>query len=204
MSSLPKHLLTPEEYLELERKAEYRSEYYGGEMFATSGASRRHSRLGFQLNILIGEHLRNRPCEGYTNDMRVLVESNGLYTYPDLTVACGEPRFADDTFDTLLNPTLIVEILSPTTEDFDRGKKSHWYRSIPSLQEYLILAQDVAEATLYRRQSGGPWSVLDFTGLDAAIELTSIGYALRLRELYAGILEEPATHAPAAQTEPRP
>ena len=190
MSTLPEHFLTPQEYLEIERKAEHKSEYYNGEMFAMSGASRRHSRVGFQLNVLIGEHLRNRPCEGYTSDMRVLVESTGLYTYPDLTVACGEPRFQDDTFDTLLNPTLIVEILSPTTENFDRGKKSHWYRSIPSLREYLMLAQDAPEATLYHRQADSLWSVLDFTGANATVELASIGYTLRLRDLYEGILAE--------------
>jgi Uma2 family endonuclease len=190
VSTLPKHFLTPEEYLEIERKAKHKSEYHNGEMFAMSGASRRHSRVGFQLNVLIGEHLRNRPCEGYTSDMRVLVESTGLYTYPDLTVACGEPRFQDDTFDTLLNPTLIAEILSPTTEDFDRGKKSHWYRSVPSLQEYLLLAQDAPEATLYRRQADGMWSVVDFTGMDAAVELVSIGYSLHLCDLYTGILAQ--------------
>ncbi len=190
MSTPPEHSLTPREYLEIERRAEHKSEYYNGEMFAMSGASRRLSRVGFQLNVLIGEHLRNRPCEGYTSDMRVLVESTGLYTYPDLTVACGEPRFQDDTFDTLLNPTLIVEILSPVTEDFIQGRKSHWYRSIPSLQEYLLLAQDAPEATLYRRQPDGPWSVLDCTGANATVELASIGYTLRLRDLYEGILAE--------------
>lgn len=153
-----------------------------------SGASRRHCRVGARLTSLIEHHLRGRGCEVYTPDMRVLVESAGLYTYPDLSIACGEPRFADDAFDSLLNPTLLVEILSPSTSGYDRNQKSKWYRTIPSLREFLVLAQDAPDATLYRRAADGAWSVIDAAGTDAAVELVSIGYILRLRDLYEGIL----------------
>lgn len=187
MSTLPKHFLTPEEYLEIERKAETKSEYYNGEMFAMSGASRQHCQLGFRLNALLGNNLRN-PCRGFTSDMRVRV-TPVLYAYPDLTVACDDPQFVDDQFDTLLNPTFLVEILSPSTGAWDRGKKSQWYRTLPSLQEYLIIAQDAPEITLYRRTSAG-WTVIDAIGIDESVELTSIGYTLRLRELYHGILAD--------------
>src|ERR1017187_7440137 len=107
----------------MERKAEYKSEYYHGEMFAMSGGSRKHERIAFRLTILIGQHLRGKRCEAFTASMRVLAASSGLYTYPDLSVACEEPQFADAQVDTLTNPALLVEILSPSTEDYDRGKQ---------------------------------------------------------------------------------
>lgn len=188
MSTLPKHFVTPEEYLEIERKAETKSEYYRGEMFAMSGASRKHCRLASRLNSLLEAHLRPRGCEVYTADMRIQV-SPTAYTYPDLTLVCGEPRFVDDVFDTLINPTLLAEILSPSTQAWDRQRKSQWYRAIPSLADYLMIAQDSPAVTLYRRGTAG-WTVLDAAGMDASIELASIAYTLRLRDLYEGILSE--------------
>src|SRR5690242_2717777 len=112
MSTQPKSFLTPEEYLELERKAEFRSEYFNGEMFAMSGGSRWHGRISGRLAGLLDQHLLDKPCESYVADMRVLTPS-GLYTYPDLVVVCDEPHFIDGELDTLVNPTLLVEILSP-------------------------------------------------------------------------------------------
>ena len=122
--------LSPEEYLEIERKAEDKSEYYNGEMFAMSGVSRRHDRIAVQLTFLFAQHLRGKRCEAFTANMRVLAVPTGLYTYPDLSAACEEPQFADPHVDTLTNPTLLVEILSPSTEDYDRGKKAKLYRAI--------------------------------------------------------------------------
>jgi Uma2 family endonuclease len=184
MSTLAKHLLSPEEYLEIERQAEDKSEYYNGEMFAMSGVSRRHDRINVQLTILIGQHLRGKRCEAFTAGMRVLATASGLYTYPDLSVACEEPRFADEHLDTLTNPALLVEILSPSTENYDRGKKAKLYRAIPSLQELLFITQDSYEVELYRRQADGTWSLMEAKGQDGAIALTSIGYTLSLGELY--------------------
>jgi Uma2 family endonuclease len=192
MSTLSKPFLSPEEYLAIERKAEYKSEYYHGEMFAMSGVSRRHDRINVRLTVLIGQHLRGKKCETFSANMRVLATSSGLYTYPDLSVVCEEPQFADAHVDTLTNPALLVEILSPSTEDYDRGKKAKLYRAIASLRELLFIAQDSYEVELYRRQADGSWSLIEAAGLESAIALTSIGYTLSLRELYENVVEESA------------
>jgi Uma2 family endonuclease len=186
MPTLPKHFITPEEYLALEREAQTKSEYYNGEMFAMSGASDKHCQLAFRLSSLLGNHLRGRRCRGYTSDMRVQVP--GAYVYPDLSVVCGQPQLADEEFDVLVNPTLVVEILSPTTEKWDRGRKSKLYRSIASLQEYVLISQEEPRVEVFRRSS--PWEFDDADGLDAAVALSSIGFTLRLRDLYEDILTE--------------
>jgi Uma2 family endonuclease len=182
MSTLAKHLITPEEYLELDSKAEYRSEYHDGEMFPMEAASPCHSLIGTQLVMLVGVHLREKTCMVFGSDMRILVAPSGLYTYPDLSVVCGKPQLADA--NTLANPMLLVEILSPSTQDYDRGTKSKLYRSIPSLQDLLFIAQNDYDVELYRRQGDATWSLIGANGLDASIELTSIQYTLPLRELY--------------------
>jgi Uma2 family endonuclease len=120
----------------------------------------------------------------------VLVEASGLYTYPDLSVVCGERRYADAHVDTLTNPTLLVEVLSPSTEDYDRGGKAAMYRRLPSLQELLIISQDSYEVELSRRMPDGSWSLLEAVGLEASIDLHSIGYTLRLSELYERVGDE--------------
>jgi Uma2 family endonuclease len=188
LSTFANRFLSPEEYLEIERQAEDKNEYYKGEMFAMSGASRRHDRIATQLTFLIAQHLRGKRCEEFSANMRVLATPSGLYTYPDLSVACDEPQFADPHVDTLTNPTLLVEVLSPSTEAYDRGKKAKLYRAIPSLQELLFIAQESYEVELYRRQPDGTWSLIEARGLESAIALTSIGYTLSLRELYERVL----------------
>jgi Uma2 family endonuclease len=192
MSTLSKPFLSPEEYLAIERKAEYKSEYYHGEMFAMSGVGRRHDRINVRLTSLVEYHLRGKRCETFSANMRVLATSSGLYTYPDLSVVCEEPQFADAHIDTLTNPALLVEILSPSTEDYDRGKKAKLYRAIASLQELLFIAQDSYEVELYRRQPDGSWSLLEAAGLESAITLASIGYTLPLGELYENVLGKSA------------
>jgi len=188
MSTLAKSFITPEQYLEIERKAEVKSEYYNGEMFAMSGASRQHGRISFQLTGLLQQHLRGRPCEGYTANMRVLTPG-GLYTYPDLTVACNQPAFAEADVDTLTNPTLLLEILSPSTEGYDLGEKAEMYRKIPSLRELVFVAQDRFHVQVQRRESDH-WTLLEADGLDACIDLISIGYSLRLAELYETVADQ--------------
>ena len=122
--------MTPEQYLEIERKAEYKSEYFGGEMFAMSGASREHNILSTTLSGLLFQQLGGRPCDLYANDMRVRVAQTGLYTYPDVIVVCGQPQFTDEIVDTLVNPTFLAEVLSPSTEAYDRGREfEHYPRS---------------------------------------------------------------------------
>jgi Uma2 family endonuclease len=192
MSTLPNRPLTAEQYLEIERKAEFKSEFYRGEMFAMSGGSRKHSQLPFQLTALMGTHILTRGCEGYSSDMRVLVEESGLYTYPDLSVVCGAPKFADTHMDTLVNPTLLVEVLSPSTEEYDRGTKVKLYRDIPSLRECLLISQDAPEVELYRREIDDVWKIIVAKGPNASVELKSIDYTLRLWDLYRGIIPETA------------
>src|SRR6266536_2639921 len=123
MSSLPKQRFTPEQYLALEREAEYKSEYYDGEIFAMSGASRAHNLVTVNIATQLNLQLKGRPCETYVGDMRVKVSPTGLYTYPDIVVVCGEPVFEDGQADTLVNPTVLIEVLSPTSEDYDRGRR---------------------------------------------------------------------------------
>lgn len=190
MSTQPKVLLTPEEYLAMERAAERKSEYYGGEMFAMSGVSRWHDRIAAQLLFLLSLHLRHKDCEVHTADLRVHVASAGLYTYPDASVVWGEPTFLDTNVDTLTNPVLLVEILSPSTERYDRVFKVHSYRTIPSLSECLLIAQDEHFVQLHRRLADSTWSVIEARGRDASIELKSIGYTLCLEELYETALPE--------------
>ena len=184
MSTQPKTFLTPEEYLEIERKAEHKSEYYQGEMFAMAGGSRRHNLIVVNISAELRQRLKARPCEVYPSDMRQRVSPVGLYTYPDTSVVCGEPKFADDQKDTLLNPVLIVEVLSDSTRDYDRGRKFQYYRSLPSLREYLTVEQDSPHVELWARQDEGGWLLTEFGDLGQTVQLASIDCTLPLAEVY--------------------
>jgi len=184
MSAIPKTKLTPAEYLEFERKSEIKHEYFKGEIFAMSGAKRNHNKITTNLSGLVWQHLKGKNCENYSNDMRVFVPETGLYTYPDLVVVCGEPQFQDDVFDTLLNPVLLIEVLSDSTEGYDRGKKFQHYRSIESLQEYVLVAQNEARIEKYVRHGDGFWLLSEAVGFDATIEFSSIECKIALREVY--------------------
>jgi Uma2 family endonuclease len=184
MSSQPKTFLTPEEYLAVERKAEYRSEYFNGEMFAMTGASRKHNLIALNVAGECRQQLKGQPCEAYVNNMRVRIPATGLYTYPDIVVVCGEPEFEDDFVDTLINPTLLVEVLSESTESYDRGKKSGCYRTIQSLAEYLLVAQDEYKVEQYVKQPDGRWLLTDIRSLEGVIELASVPCVLALKEVY--------------------
>ncbi len=184
MSAIPKTKITPEEYLEMERKAEFRSEYFGGEIFAMAGAKRRHNQIVTNVSGLVWQQLKSKNCESYSSDMRVYVPETGLYTYPDLVVVCGEPQFQDDVFDTLLNPVLLIEVLSESTEGYDRGKKFQHYRSIESLQEYVLISQDEARIEKYVRHGDGFWFLSEAVGLDSKIEFAFIESKIALVEVY--------------------
>ncbi len=133
--------LTPEEYLAIERRSETRNEYLDGEMVAMTGGSRNHNLIVMNIGRELSLQLKKRPCEVYASDQRVRIPATGLYTYPDVVVVCAEPRFEDEELETLLNPTLLIEVLSPTTEAYDRGKKFEHYQTIPSLSEYLLVSR---------------------------------------------------------------
>jgi Uma2 family endonuclease len=184
MSTQSKPFLTPEQYLEIERLAEFKSEYYRGEMFAMAGALEAHNLI--TLNVASGLHqqLRSRPCRTYSNDMRINVSATGLYTYPDVVVVCGEPRFLDDRRDTLLNPTVIVEVLSESTEAYDRGRKFGLYRSLESLAEYLLVGSQVVSTELFTRQPDGSWRMVATSSLEDTLSLASIGCRLSLADVY--------------------
>ena len=184
MGAISKTKLTSEEYLAKERKAEYKSEYFNGEIYAMAGANRKHNKIVGNLTGLVWQHLKGKDCEFYPNDMRVFVPKTGLYTYPDLVVVCGEPKFQDKVFDTLLNPTLLVEVISESTESYDRGKKFQHYRSIESLQEYVLVLQDEAGIEKYIKQDGGFWVLSEAFGLDAKIKLDSIDCEIALSEVF--------------------
>jgi len=177
---------TPAEYLALERKADFKSEYYKGHITAMAGASREHNVIAGNLFRKIGNQLEGRPRESYISDMRVFIERTGLYTYPDVVVVCGEAQFEDDERDTLLNPTMIAEVLSPTTESYDRGKKFGHYRQLNSLREYVLVAQDEVLVEHYIRQ-GDHWVLTEFRNLDDRLRLTSIDCEVSLREIYARV-----------------
>jgi Uma2 family endonuclease len=184
MSSRPKTYLTPEEYLVIERRNEYKSEYIDGEMVAMTGASRRHNIINVNIAGEIGRQLRGRQCEAYASDMRVRVPSTRAYLYPDVVVVCGEPQLEDDYVDTLLNPTVLVEVLSESTERYDRGRKFGFYRTIESLAEYVLVAQDECKVEQYTKQPDGRWMLTDYRSPEDVVELASIQCTLRLSEVY--------------------
>jgi Uma2 family endonuclease len=196
MATHPKTFITPEQYLEIERKAEFKSEYYQGEMFAMAGAGWTHNRLVANLIATLHQQLRSRPCQILPSDMRVQVEATGMYTYPDVIVVCGEPQFLDEKRDTLLNPSLIVEVLSPSTEIYDRIRKFEHYRSVESVSEYLMLASERVSAELYTRQPDGRWLLTAVNRLEDSLDLQSVGVHLALADLYEKVDLAP----PAATT----
>jgi Uma2 family endonuclease len=187
--------VTPEQYLALERKAAFKSEYLDGHIMTMTGASRPHNLITANLIGEIRTQLRDRPCEVYGSDMRVYIDATGLYTYPDVVAVCGEPLLLDGELDTLLNPTMIVEVLSPSTEAYDRGRKFAHYRRLASLQEYVLVAQERVFVERYTRQ-GDDWLLTEWSHLDDVLRLTSIDCNVALSEIYAKV-PFPTGEAPA-------
>ncbi len=190
-SAAAQSYLTPEAYLILEREATTKSEYLNGQIYAMAGASRAHNLIAGNIFGELRSQLRMRACETYINDMRVKVRPTERYTYPDVVVVCDEPHFEDAELDTLLNPTVLVEVLSPSTESYDRGEKFVHYRQVASLQEYVLVAQDSIRVEHYLRQ-GTQWLLTEFSEQDDVLNFVSIGCALSLREIYAKV-EFPAS-----------
>jgi Uma2 family endonuclease len=184
MSTGRKPYLTPAEYLAIERNSVIKHAYYAGEMFAMSAASEEHNLIGGNVLASIHQQLKRRPCKVYPGDMRVKIAGTGLYTYPDLSALCGPAEFEDSHVDTLLNPTLIVEVLSESTEAYDRGKKFEHYRKIPSFTEYVLVSQDHYHLERYSRQEDGRWLLSECSGLETSMELTSIGCTLAMADVY--------------------
>lgn len=184
MSTQPHPGISPEEYLAAERQSETRSEYFGGEVVAMTGASRKHNLIVTNLILALGPQVRRRTCEIYPGDMRVKVTRTGSYVYPDAVIACGKPEFEDANVDTLINPTVVFEVLSASTEQYDRGRKWELYRRIPSLSEYLMISQEATRVEQYVRQQSGLWLFAELTEEGDAIELPTVQCTLALRDLY--------------------
>ena len=176
--------ITPEEYLAWERQAETKSEYWNGRIYAMAGGSTAHNTIIPNLNASLVVRLRKRPCRVLSSDTRVKVAPTGLYTYPDVTVVCGKLEFDEKRKDNLLNPTVIFEVLSPSTAAYDRGTKFDHYRTLESLTDYLLVFQDKTTIHHYVRQADDRWLLTVYHGLDTVARIDSIDCELPLAEVY--------------------
>ena len=183
MSPLAQPIYTPDEYLRLERAADHKSEFVNGRIYAMVGSTRWHNFIAGSVYAELRAQLRGRPCEVYSSDMRVKVSATGLYTYPDVSALCGEALIEDSRGDTLLNPSVIVEVLSDSTEKYDRGGKFAHYRSLDSLREYVLILQNLPRVEQYVRD-GELWTLKAINGLDASICIEILGCTLALADIY--------------------
>lgn len=188
MSTIPQERMTPEEYLEFERAAvDCKHEFYKGEIFAMSGGTWQHSLLIAAVIRELGNALEGKPCQVFNGDLRIKVNESGLYTYPDASVICEEAQLEDSHKDTLLNPLVVVEVLSDSTEKYDRGQKFDFYRTIPSLKQYVLVSQNKPQVEVFTRSEDTGWLLTVATGKNTSIELTALECELSLGELYRQI-----------------
>lgn len=191
MTAQPKPYVTEAEYLVFERASITKHEYYSGRIYAMTGASERHNLITGNTLASLHAQLRRKPCRIYPSDMRVKVQQTGLNTYPDIVIVCGQPQFTDDALDTLINPMVIIEVLSPSTERYDRGMKFQQYRTIPTLRDYILISQDDKHIEHYMRQDNGQWVFEDALGLEAKLVITSVDCTLLLEDVYEKVEQEP-------------
>ena len=203
MSAIPIKRISPAEYFALDRAAEGRSDYYHGEIFAMAGASKTHNRIVRNLLVAIENRLRKnlRRCEAFSQDMRVEVDAERHYSFPDIVAVCGKFEFLDDQEDTLLNPTMITAVLSDSTESYDRGLKFENYWSVPSLQEYVLVSQHRPLVQRFLRQADNTWLLTNFESLNESAVFTSIDVAIPLSEIYLDV-EFPDEQPIRLQTDP--
>lgn len=195
MEPLTRQTCSASRYLELERQSVRKNEYVNGYLFAMAGASREHNQITFNISGLLHSQIKDRDCAAYANDMRVKIPITGLYTYPDLAALCGDPEFEDEIADTLLNPTVIIEVLSQSTEAYDRGEKFAHYRRLPSLAEYILISQDKMRVEHFVRQ-GNQWILSEFSESESNIHLTSIDCHFTLKEIYNKVAFKKSLLAP--------
>ncbi len=179
-----KSALTPQEYLSAEREAEIKSEYISGEIFAMAGASREHNLISTNIVRVLGNQLLERPCNVYANDMKIKVERAENYFYPDIIVSCKPEEFEDEKTDVLLNPLVIMEILSDSTEAYDRGQKFAHYQLINSFIEYTLITQNFCRVENFKRQNDKTWLYSEFRSMDEVILLDSVNCELAVAEIY--------------------
>jgi Uma2 family endonuclease len=189
---------TREEYLMLEDQAEYKSEYYNGEIFAMAGGSRNHSVICFNLNRRTGEAIDNKDCVGFDSNMKLDIPKANLFIYPDVMVVCGEIEFSENRNDILQNPVLVIEVLSPKTESFDRGKKFGYYRTVPSIQEYVLVSQAEPVVEVFYKQDEKTWQYTVVKGLDETVVFQTLQCEIALKDIYQKVAWE---EAPEGQRE---
>jgi Uma2 family endonuclease len=187
MSQPAVKLVTEVEYLAFEREAMDRHEYYGGEIFPMNGASFKHNVIEDNLRVILGTHLKGKKCRSFGSNLRIHISENSLYTYPDILIVCDEPKFIDGEFDTLTNPAVIIEILSPSTANYDRGAKFDFYREIKSLKEYILIDSTTTHFVHYSKNEDLTWILSESKNLQAEFFISSIMLAVPLTEVYAGV-----------------
>ena len=186
MSAMPVAKLSVDEYLAYDRAAEERNEYHDGQMFPVVAASLAHSALQFNIGRRLAERLDGMPCRVVGASLRVRVSSS-RFVYPDILVYCGKPALTDEHDDTITNPKVIVEVLSPSTGDYDYGKKFIFYRSLASFEEYLLVSQDLPRVEVARKTPEGRWVLSTYEGLNAAVNVESLGISMPMAQLYEGV-----------------
>lgn len=197
MTPQPKRYITEEEYLELELSSVVKHEYYNGEVYAMTGGTDAHNSVSGNAYASLHAQLRKRPCKVYNSDQKIKVLATGLHTYPDVTVICGRPEFIDRPRLTLINPMVIIEVLSPSTERYDRGMKFQNYRTIPTLQDYILISQDSHRIEHYIRQENNEWLFREAVGLEAEVIIRSIDCILTLEDVYEKVeFEQDETSIP--------
>ncbi|MBI1879475.1 MAG: Uma2 family endonuclease [Chloroflexi bacterium] len=175
---------TLEEYLALEETADHKSEYYNGEIFAMAGGSYNHNVIIGNINAALNQFAESKPCVAFTSDMRLLVKANGLYTYPDAMVICGQIEFAEGRNDTVTNPIIIVEVLSKSTRDYDRGFKFESYRMIETLQDYLLVDQMRIHVEYFHKLEDGRWVLIETNLPEATLTLQAINFTIPINRIY--------------------
>jgi Uma2 family endonuclease len=176
--------LTADQYLAQERSAEFKSEFINGEIFAMAGASREHNQISSNIVASLSVQLQDKPCSAYSSDMKVKIDRANKYTYPDIVTACDPQRFEDEHSDVLLNPTVIMEILSDSTEAYDRGLKFFHYQRLDSLREYLLISQKSCHVEKYERQAENQWVYSEFHQLEDAVNIHTLNCILSLKDIY--------------------
>ncbi len=187
MGAQPKPYATVEQYLAIERVALQKSEYFNGEMFLMAGASERHNTIASNLNYELNRHFRKRGCRVYGSDMRIYTQTTGLFSYADAVVVCGKPEFYDHEQDILTNPMLIVEVLSPATEHYDRGKKFELYKGLMSFQDYVLVAQEKASVEHWQKVGAGEWQRQEVVGVEGVLSIARYELSIPLAEIYLNV-----------------
>lgn len=185
---LPETLyISEKEYLDAERLALEKHEYYKGEIFAMGGASIAHNKIAINCTVNISNKLKGKKCQPFGSDLRVHIPKNTLFTYPDISIICGEIETTDDKFDTITNPSVIIEILSSSTRNYDKGEKFTLYREIDSLQEYILIDSERIMVEKFMRNSDNSWQLNEYKSIEQSFSITTVAIEMQLLDIYEGL-----------------